>query len=89
VGTGSPGVVPSGGPVPTATAVQGWATGTVPNVVGMQEVEATSVLQQAGFYNVKVINAPEPSGQPKGTVFSQSPSGGSFVAAATVITIYA
>jgi beta-lactam-binding protein with PASTA domain len=54
----------------------------------MQEAQATSVLQQAGF-SVKIVSAPEPNGQPRGTVFKQSPPGGTVAARGSVITIYA
>jgi len=59
----------------------------VPDVVGMPEVRATSVLQQAGF-TVIIVNAPEPNGQARGTVFKQSPPAGSTEAQGTSITIY-
>jgi membrane peptidoglycan carboxypeptidase len=58
--------------------------GNVPNVVGMDQVAATQTLTTAGFtVSVQQI----PSSQALGTVVSQSPSGGSSVAAGANITL--
>jgi hypothetical protein len=78
---------PSGAPTPTAVPTSPGRI-TVPDVVGLQEMRAQTLLQLAGF-NVVVVSAPEPSGQPRGTVFKQSPPGGTITPQGSVITIYA
>ncbi len=58
---------------------------TVPNVVGLSESDATSKLQSAGFKvaTSEASNADVPSGD----VISQSPAGGTGVAAGSTVTI--
>jgi eukaryotic-like serine/threonine-protein kinase len=60
----------------------GAAPVAVPNVVGQQEAQAESTLQQKGF-TVSVKQDPT-SSQPAGTVVSQNPSGGTAVPGSTV-----
>jgi hypothetical protein len=85
----APTPVPSASPVGAPTPVPTRAAGvTVPNVVGMQEAQAQSVLQLAGFNVLVFPNAPEPSGRPKGTVFKQSPAAGTLLARGSTVTIY-
>jgi hypothetical protein len=83
----TPASSPSGAATPTPVG-KGSTRVTAPNVVGMQEMQAQTLLQQAGF-NVVVVYAPEPNGQPRGTVFNQSPAAGTVVARGSQITIYA
>jgi hypothetical protein len=83
VPTGKPGVAPSVTPVPTTRA-----SVTVPNVVGMQQTQAQTVLQLAGFNVLVFPNAPEPSGRPRGTIFKQSPAPGTVVPRGSQIAIY-
>jgi beta-lactam-binding protein with PASTA domain len=54
----------------------------------MGESQAASVLQRAGFNVVIFPNAPEPSGQPRGTVFKQSPLAGTLLTRGSTIRIY-
>jgi eukaryotic-like serine/threonine-protein kinase len=60
----------------------GAAPVAVPNVVGQQETQAESTLQQKGFL-VSVKQDPT-SSQPAGTVVSQNPSGGTAAPGSTV-----
>ena len=58
---------------------------SVPNVVGLPQADAVSVLKEAGFTAlVQKTN----SSQPKGVVESQSPGGGSSVPVGSAVTIF-
>jgi penicillin-binding protein 1A len=61
-----------------------WPTATVPDVVGLSEGEAISVLGQAGF-RANPVEAD--STQPAGTVVAQSPAGGSEANLGSSVTI--
>lgn len=61
------------------------ATGPVPNVVGVDSLEAQRILQEAGFH---LISTDYVAGDaPPGTVISQSPVAGTRVEEATRITL--
>jgi membrane peptidoglycan carboxypeptidase len=58
--------------------------GNVPNVVGMDLAQATTTLTQAGF---SLTTTTVDSIQPKGTVVTQLPAGGSSAALGTIIRL--
>jgi 1A family penicillin-binding protein len=58
---------------------------SVPDVVGMSSSAARSSISRAG-YSVSVVN--ETSDQPAGTVVSQTPAGGTTLAAGGTVTIF-
>ena len=59
--------------------------GTVPDVVGMKEADATTTLAKANF-TVDVQTGP--SDKPAGIVYKQDPAGGSSVTLGTRVTIF-
>lgn len=67
------GVFPTGGTVDIAVR----SSATVPNTVGMKVSTAESAIDNAGF-NARL------NGNPNGTIFSQTPSGGTFPVGGTV-----
>ena len=58
---------------------------SVPDVVGMSRSSASSAVSQAGFH-ASVVN--QPSDQSAGTVVSQTPAGGTNLAAGATVTIF-
>jgi hypothetical protein len=62
-----------------ATPPAAGATARVPDVIGMTQLQAVAVAEQAGFRNVSVTIAPLPRGLSAlpGTVFAQTPTAGS------------
>jgi serine/threonine-protein kinase len=87
--------VPGGAKAPRGTTITldvaplSRATVTVPSVIGMTQVQATQVLQVAGF-NVIVQPQTPPAAQsvPAGVVWSQTVPGGAKAPRGTTITIY-
>ena len=81
---------PSGTPTPSATATattSAAARVAVPNVVGQTELQATRVLQQAGF-DVRVLETPAGAGHEQpGTVWSQNPPAGAALPTRSTVTI--
>ncbi len=61
------------------------SAGRVPDVVGMSLSSARSALSQAGFV-ASVVN--QPSGEPPGQVISQTPAGGTRMAAGGTVTLF-
>ena len=68
----------------TITVSRGPQEVDVPDVVGLDRAGARSALRGAGL-GVEVVERQSP--EPKGTVLSQSPSGGTSVPAGTTVTI--
>ncbi|HEY1330342.1 MAG TPA: transglycosylase domain-containing protein [Actinomycetota bacterium] len=60
-------------------------SGTVPNVVGKTQAEATSILAKAKYAAIVKL---APSNQPSGIVFKQDPGGGSSAPIGTGVTIW-
>jgi serine/threonine protein kinase len=79
-----PGVSVDEGTVVHYTVSKGPAPVNVPSVVGLDVASANSTLQGAGF---KVGSVPVDSNQPKDTVVSQNPAGGSTAAKGTTVTL--
>lgn len=66
--------LPSGSPVDLVLS-RGPATNRVPNVVGLERVEAETALEQAGFRVGGVLSRPDPRARP-GVVLEQRPVAG-------------
>lgn len=60
----------------------------LPKVVGKSDEEATKILNEAGWTNIKRITAIPPSDFDAGTVFRTDPTGETFVGKDATITLY-
>jgi penicillin-binding protein 1A len=67
----------------TIIVSSGTAQNSVPNVMGMNESAAKSSITSAGFQ----VTVSYSAGSPAGTVISENPSGGSSLAAGSVVSI--
>jgi penicillin-binding protein 1A len=60
-------------------------SGTIPNVVGLDQQRALDALAKANFVGIVQM---KPSNKPKGIVFQQSPTGGSVRPLGSAVTIF-
>src|SRR5207249_6945356 len=75
----------SGMPIRQFPAAPPQKSGTIPNVVGLQQQKALDALAKANFVGIVQMG---PSNKPKGVVFKQDPTGGSVRPLGSAVTIF-